>query len=131
MGTYHNYYLYIPLFQGLLVQKDARVELEGGQVLEELIVYGDAGQMGQVVVKNGIVQVKKLILKYTFVPKEWNFITFPSDLDIDKISDLNAKGYYLNNKTSGRGAYYIRSYDTQVRAETRPVRYGRIWRLRR
>lgn len=44
--------------KGFVVQKDARVELEGGQVLEELIVYGDAGQMGQVVVKNGIVQVK-------------------------------------------------------------------------
>ena len=83
------------------------------------------GQMGQVVVKNGIVQVKKLILKYTFVPKEWNFITFPSDLDIDKISDLNAKGYYLNNKTSGRGAYYIRSYDTQVRAENPS---GSVWK---
>lgn len=111
--------------KGFVVQKDARVELEGGQVLEELIVYGDAGQMGQVVVKNGIVQVKKLILKYTFVPKEWNFITFPSDLDIDKISDLNAKGYYLNNKTSGRGAYYIRSYDTQVRAENPS---GSVWK---
>ena len=58
-----------------MVQKDARVELEGGQVLEELIVYGDAGQMGQVVVKNGIVQVKKLVLKYTFVPKAWNFLS--------------------------------------------------------
>lgn len=111
--------------KGFVVQKDARVELEGGQVLEELIVYGDAGQMGQVVVKNGIVQVKKLVLKYTFVPKAWNFITFPSDLDIDKISDLNAKGYYLNNKTSGRGAYYIRSYDTQVRAETPS---GSVWK---
>ena len=81
--------------------------------------------MGQVVVKNGIVQVKKLILKYTFVPKEWNFITFPSDLDIDKISDLNAKGYYLNTKPSGRGAYYIRSYDTQVRAENPS---GSVWK---
>lgn len=111
--------------KGFVVQKDARVELEGGQVLEELIVYGDAGQMGQVVVKNGIVQVKKLVLKYTFVPKAWNFITFPSDLDIDKISDLNAKGYYLNNKTSGRGAYYIRSYDTQVRAENPS---GSVWK---
>lgn len=37
--------------KGFVVQKDARVELEGGQVLEELIVYGDARQMGQVVVK--------------------------------------------------------------------------------
>ena len=34
--------------KGFVVQKDARVELEGGQVLEELIVYGDARQMGHV-----------------------------------------------------------------------------------
>ena len=44
-----------------MVQKDARVELEGGQVLEELIVYGDARQMGQVVVKNGIVHTVHLL----------------------------------------------------------------------
>ena len=114
-----------------MVQKDARVELEGGQVLEELIVYGDAGQMGQVVVKNGIVQVKADIEIYFRTQRNGISLPFRSDLDIDKISDLNAKGYYLNNKTSGRGAYYIRSYDTQVRAENPS---GSVWknlRLRR
>ena len=44
--------------RALWCRRMRRVELEGGQVLEELIVYGDAGQMGQVVVKKGIVQVK-------------------------------------------------------------------------
>ncbi len=112
------------LSKGLVVQKDQRVELEGGDSLEELIVFADATEAGQVVVKNGVVNVKKMILKYTFIPKAWNFITFPTDLDLDKISNLNEKGYYLNNKISGRGAYYIRSYNTEARAENPS---GTVW----
>lgn len=110
--------------KGIVVQKGQRVELDGGQELEEVVVYGDASSFGQVVVKNGIVNVKKLILKYTFVPKAWNFISFPTDVDVNAISNLNEKGYYLNNKTAGRGAYYIRSYDTEARAEN-PT--GNVW----
>lgn len=106
------------LTKGRIVQKDERIELEDGENLNELIVYADANSCGQVSVKNGISTIKKLILKYTFIPKAWNFITFPSDLNIDKISNLNELGYYQNGKVTGQGAYYIRSYDTQSRAET-------------
>lgn len=103
--------------RGLEVRKDQRVELANGERLEELIVFADASESGQVTVKDGIANVKKLILKYTFMPETWNFITFPTDMNIDKISNLNELGYYLNNQSGGRGAYHLYSYDTESRAD--------------
>ncbi|MEG1586073.1 MAG: NPCBM/NEW2 domain-containing protein [Bacteroidales bacterium] len=106
------------LTKGRVVQRDERIELENGEDLEELIVYADATSAGQVTVKNGLVKIKKMIFKYQFTPRKWNFISFPSDLNIDKISNLNELGYYQNGKISGKGAYFISYYDTQTRAET-------------
>ena len=105
------------LTKGRIVQKNERIELEDGEDLEELTVYADATASGQVTVKSGLVNVKKLIVKYLFTPKSWHFITFPTDLNIDKISNLNESGYYLNGAKPGAGAYYIRRYDTRARAE--------------
>ena len=104
------------LLRGIEVRKNEYVELEGGLSLEEIIVHADKSASGQVSVKSGLVDVKKLILKYTFVPGEWNYMSFPSDLDIDRIADFKDKGYRLNNKAGG-GAYYIKSYDTGLRAQ--------------
>lgn len=102
----------------LVIARDERVEIDGGYDIDRLTVYADALSAGQAIVKNGVVNVKSLVLKYTFVPGEWNYISFPTDLDINAISDLNEKGFYLNNTAAGRGAYIIQAYDTRAKAES-------------
>lgn len=106
------------LTKGRIVQKNERIELENGENLDELTIYADANSCGQVTVKEGIAAVKKLILKYTFAPETWNFLSFPTNLNLDKISNLNALGYHLNGQQTGQGGYYIRKYDTEKRADT-------------
>ena len=103
--------------KAFIVEKNARVELEGGHDIDELIIYADASSAGQAVVKDGIVNVRKLVLKYTFIPGEWNFIAFPSDLDLTAVSDLNEKGYYFSPKEGVAGTFLLREYDTRRRAE--------------
>lgn len=97
------------------VQKNEKLVITDNSDIEELVIYGDAQSVGQVVVQNGLVKVNRLILKYTFMPGKWNFITFPGEFNIDQISDLNSKGYYLNQTPK---PYYICEYDTRSRAET-------------
>lgn len=97
-----------------VVQKNERYVIQDGDEIDELTVYADPESRGQVVVENGLAKVKKLILKYTFTPGKWNFITFPANLDIDKASNLNELGYRYNEGTK---AYYIRQYSTRLRAE--------------
>lgn len=97
------------------VLKNEKLVITDNTDIEELVVYGDAQSVGQVVVQNGLVKVNRLVLKYTFMPGKWNFITFPGEFNIDQISDLNSKGYYLNNE---KKPYYICEYDTRSRAET-------------
>lgn len=96
------------------VQKDEKLVLQNGDVIDQLVIYGDAESRGQVIVENGLVQVKKLILKYTFQPGTWNFISFPSNINLDKASNLNYQGYHFNDSQK---AYYIYEYSTQSRAE--------------
>lgn len=96
------------------VQKDEKIVLKNGEVVEELTVYGDFKTMGQVVVESGFAKINKLKLKYTFVPGAWNFISFPGNFNIDEISNLNELGYYFNKKPK---AYYIREYSTKDRTE--------------
>lgn len=115
------YYLPAPLYSSKfyirnnkVVQKNERYVIQDGDEIDELTVYADPESRGQVVVDNGLAKVKKLILKYTFTPGKWNFITFPANLDIDKASNLNELGYRYNEGTK---AYYIRQYSTRLRAE--------------
>lgn len=103
--------------KAFVVERDARVELEGGHDIDELIIYGDASSTGQAVVKDGLVNIRKLVLKYTFVPGEWNFISFPSDMDLTAVSDLNQKGYYFSPEEGVPGTFLLREYDTRRRAE--------------
>ncbi len=103
--------------RAFIIQADERVELEGGHDIDELIVYANAGSAGQAVVSDGVVNVRKLVLKYTFTPGEWNFIAFPSDFDIDAISDLEDKGFSFATQEGIPGTYLISEYDTRVRAE--------------
>lgn len=104
------------LTKGLEVGRDERVTLKGSQTLDEMIIYADRESSGQVDVKNGIVNVKNLILKYTFVPGEWNFLSFPSTVDISRISNFRELGFEFNNPVGA--AYYIEKYDTRLRADS-------------
>jgi len=106
------------LRKSVIVNKDERTELFGGHDIDELIVYADANSCGQVSVKDGVVNVRNLKLKYTFTPGQWNHIAFPSDLDISKISDLIEKGFSYSTDEGNPGTFIIREYDTRKLANT-------------
>lgn len=103
--------------RAMIIRADERMELESGHDIDELVIYGNANSTGQAVVKNGIVNVKKLVLKYTFVPGEWNYISFPSDLDMEGISNLREKGFSCAAKEGIDNTYILREYDSRLRAE--------------
>lgn len=103
--------------KALVIRANERMEIEGGNDIDELVVYANANSAGQAVVNNGIVNVRKLVLKYSFVPGQWNFISFPSDLDLNLISDLTAKGFSCAAEEGIPGTYVLREYDTRLRAE--------------
>lgn len=96
------------------VPADGKLVLANGDEVDELTVYANPSSRGQVVVSNGFATVKKLILKYTFNPGEWNFISFPANVSLSKISDLNSLGYTLNGSQK---AFYLCEYNTRSRAE--------------
>lgn len=96
------------------VARDGKLVLHNGDEIDQLTVYADPESRGQVVVDNGFAQVKKLILKYTFTPGKWNFISFPANASLAQISDLNSLGYNLNDS---KKAYYLCEYNTRSRAE--------------
>lgn len=106
--------------KSLLIRKDERVELDNGNDIDELIVYADGKSSGQAVVRSGIINVKRLVLRYTFAPGKWHHIAFPSDLNLANVSDLMAKGFdYGYDSDEGQGGKYflLREYNTQKRAE--------------
>lgn len=104
--------------RAMIIRADERKDIEGGHDIDELVVYANANSAGQAVVKNGIVNVKKLVLKYTFVPGQWNYISFPSDLNIETISNLREKGFTCAAEEGVEGTYILREYDGRRRAET-------------
>ena len=95
------------------MERDGRLVLKDGDEINELTVYADARSCGQVVVESGLARVDKLVLKYTFTPGEWNFVSFPADASLSRISNLDALGYRLND---GQKAFYLCEYDTRRRA---------------
>lgn len=103
------------IYSGSKVDAGSTVELSTGDVLDELIVYGNGVKTGEVNVK-GLPQVKKIIYKCKFKPSEWNFVSFPSNVNIDEISNLRDLGYELNAPL-GKPSYYILEYDGKNRAE--------------
>lgn len=96
------------------VERDGKLVLNNGDEIDQLTVYADPESRGQVVVNSGFAQVKKLILKYTFTPGKWNFISFPANISLSQVSDLNELGYTLNDS---KKAYYLCEYNTRSRAE--------------
>lgn len=106
------------LRKSVVVERDSRIDLLGGHDVDELIIYADSKSSGQVTVKDGIVNVRTLKLKYTFTPGEWNHIAFPTDVDLSLISDLAEKGYTFSiDDDAAAGTYIIRHYDTYMQAE--------------
>ncbi len=103
--------------RAMIIRADERKELEGGHDIDELVVYANVNSAGQAVVKDGIVNVKKLVVKYTFVPGQWNYISFHSDLNIETISDLRDKGFTCAADEGTEGTYILREYDVRHRAE--------------
>lgn len=96
------------------VPADGKLVLNNGDEVDELTVYANPSSRGQVVVNNGFASVNKLILKYTFNPGEWNFISFPANASLSLISNLNSLGYTLNGSQK---AFYLCEYNTRSRAE--------------
>lgn len=74
------------------MERDGRLVLKDGDEIDELTVYADASSCGQVVVESGLARMDKLVLKYTFTPGEWNFVSFPADASLSRISNLDALG---------------------------------------
>lgn len=98
------------LSRGLEVQRHEYVEISGPDDLDRLIIHADKESAGQVSVKDGLINVRQVVLKYTFNPGEWNYLSFPANVNLDKISDLNALGYTYN--AYGAPAYYLREFST-------------------
>lgn len=107
--------------KSMVIKANERKELEGGHDIDELVIYADVNSAGQAVVKSGIVNVKKLVLKYKFVPGQWNYIAFPSDLNIETISDLKAQGLTCASEEGAENTYLLREYNSRQRSETPDV----------
>lgn len=106
------------MVHGLEVRPGQRAVLDRDETLQEICIYGDRSATGQVVVNGAMIDARKIVLKYTFIPGEWNHLTFPSDINLDQASDLSAKGYELNNPSPHSGGYFVQEFDTQLSAES-------------
>lgn len=119
-GT-HSYNAAAPLrcafnvLRAIVVQADEVKQLESGDHVEEVVIYGNSKSVGQLTVRDGILKAKKLVLKYTFTPGEWNYLAFPSDLNLDRVSDFAARGYTLN-APEGQPSLTVRRYNTLMGA---------------
>lgn len=97
-----------------IVDKQEAYVLHEHEKIGEIIVKGDRESVGQISVEKGSANIGKLVLQYTFVPGEWNFISFPANADLSKITDLESLGYSYN---TGNKAFYVLEYDTKKRAD--------------
>lgn len=102
---------------GLEVRPGQRAVLDRDEILQEICIYGNKSNTGQVVVNGAMIDARRIVLKYTFVPGEWHHLTFPSDINLDQASDLTAKGYALNDRSPHSGGYFVQAFDTRLSAE--------------
>lgn len=98
----------------IVVQAHETCMLQAGTDIEELVVYGDSFQSGQVAVSNGVVKIRKMIYKYRLQPGKGHFMTFPLAADLGKISNFSQQGY-LFNEDSDNG-WSLQVYDGADRA---------------
>lgn len=107
------------LCRTLIIQKDERVELGSDTDVNEIVIYADGKSSGEAVVTDGVVNLKRLVLKYTFTPGKWHHIAFPSDMNLLKVSDLKKKGFeYAKYENEYKpGTFFMREYDGRLRSE--------------
>lgn len=101
---------------GFVVERDETLKLSGGDVLDELTIYADAYSSGQVLVEDGVVTVKNLILKYTFRPSEYTYVSFPSSMNLAQISNFEELGFAYSPEGLGK-SYTVYEYDTRMHAD--------------
>lgn len=65
--------------------------------------------------RNGLLKTKKLVLKYTFTPGQWHYLSFPTDVNLERVADFAAKGYILN-APDGYPCLTVRRYNTLMGA---------------
>lgn len=106
----------LEIFKSRVVKRDESIVLEEGEDLEELTIYADNRSSGQVRVKSGLVQVKKMLLKYTFKGGCWSYISFPSSQNLEQISNLKELGFTLNGENGGN-PYHLFRFDSKNRSE--------------
>lgn len=99
---------------GAVVKPGETLQLNDGDVIDEIVVYNDGVSSGNVQTK-GLPQVGKLTYKYTFVPGRKTLISFPGDMDIEKISNISDLGYKFNAPEGEKG-YTLKEYSTRYRA---------------
>ncbi len=105
------------LVERLEIQKNDSVILTTTTRIKELVIHADKNSSGQLMVSSGVVQVDRLVLKFTFVPAEWTVIGFPAaiaDLRDPSVSNLTSLGL---NFGSGSKRFQLRRYDPVMRAQ--------------
>lgn len=100
--------------RAIVVQAHETRVLEGGTDIEELIVYGNTFQSGQVSVNSGIVKIRKMIYKFRMMPGKAHILTFPATADLVKISNFREQGYLFNDDSEN--GWKLQEYDGEDRA---------------
>ncbi|MGL5015365.1 MAG: NPCBM/NEW2 domain-containing protein [Bacteroidales bacterium] len=100
--------------RAIVVQAHESRVLDGGTDIEELIVYGNTSQSGQVSVNRGIVKIRRMVYKFRMKPGKSHILTFPVTADLDKISNFREQGYLFNNDSEN--GWKLQVYDGEDRA---------------
>lgn len=111
------------VLRAVTVAADEVCRLQSGNSVEEVVIYGNNRSVGQLTVEGGMLRVKKLVLKYTFIPGEWNYLAFPSDINLDRVADFAAKGYTLG-APEGSPSLTVARYNTLMGASNNT---GEAW----
>lgn len=93
---------------------DDVLTLEEAKCIEVLDVDANPEQSGQIIAKNGGVDIGEMTLHYTVVPGSWNFVFFPVDGNIDELSNLNELGFHYN--AEGGESYNLKEYSEEKKA---------------
>jgi hypothetical protein len=102
----------------VVVQIGETITLESEEVVDDLIDFNDGFNNTGQVQTAGLAQVGQLDYQYRFRSDVWNFIAFPTDVDIDKISNLNELGFTYGGTDENitAGHYYIKQYNSNALA---------------
>lgn len=98
------------------IQNTQSVRLQGGAVVDRLIVNADKTSTGELIIENGVVQVKKMTYRMKLKPAEWTMISLPTD--IANLNDANATNIAKAGLVQNSGAkrYLVKRFDPQARA---------------